>query len=137
MRCLVKGIFSYFHKCEKISLFTRRFVKIILGILHFLKLILNLHSHQNISILHMGFQYSYGMRIFFPTKRSDYPYCHPPLITLCRRTNTSRHPLSPNRHQPPPPSTKDIFENVQNILKNSICLPNALKNTCLEKVFLG
>ena len=90
-----------------------------------------------------------------------------PVAILCCRTPAARrwtafelpldrHPLmldhhhpSLDHHRPPPdhrplppatgpsPSTRNIFGNVQNISENSIRLSNALKNTCLKKLFSG
>ena len=73
--------------------------------------------------------------------------------TLCHRTTAgccrtiAELPLNnaelPSAATGPPPATglrrtfKGFFENEQNILGNSIRLPNTLKNTCLRKLFLG
>ena len=114
----------------------------------------------------MGLQYSHGMEILFLVKRPNYFYRHPlPLTVGYPPLDTTRPPLFTTR--PPsatasaarlPPVTaeplsarhrtlpfaiglrqtaKGIFENEQNILRNSICLPNTPKNICLGKLFPG
>ena len=75
----------------------------------------------------MGLQYSHEMGILFPVKRLNYFYCHP-------LPPTTGYPLPLLNH---PPSAKGIFGNVQNILGNSIRLPNTLKTYAWESYSWG
>ena len=103
------------------------------------------------------------MRIFFHVKRSNYLYCHPPLVTLRHRATsepprpspapTGSPPAAANHRRTaigPPPivaeplstaagcwTANGIFGNEQNFPRNLILLLNAPKYTCLEKLFLG
>ena len=71
---------------------------------------------------------------FFSDKKTKLP-----LLSLTATTNSYPPPLNPCLPLPwavdPPPFAKGIFENVQNILGNLIHILNALKNTCLKKLF--
>ena len=104
---------------------------------------------QNITTSLHGIQHSHGKGIFVIVKRSKYSYHHP-------KPPATDHRLSPATvtvrcRQTPPPATvrhschyrpasyhpliKGIFENLLNILGNSICIPNTPKISYLRKLF--
>ena len=82
----------------------------------------------------MGIQHSHRKGIFAIIKDQNIPIT---TQSHCRRSPSAAVIHCPTAGRPPhTTSIKCIFQNLSNILKNSICTPNTPKILCSTKLFL-